>query len=157
MPRKTSRAGRSRLDIRLEAALLEAVQKRVKEQGYRSAGDYVRAVLKRELGRDNAESRGPSIDIEKVMAGNLNQVLGSLRKLHVAHRAQLAFLFAFARSVFKYLPELPADDSKSSDHRAEQRYNYTTKQAEKARFDLLDAFEAEMERLENMRRQKTKV
>ncbi len=153
MPRNPPVKADARLEIRLDAALLDAIQKRAKALGHASTGEYVRAVVKRDLGR-RTETDTADLDVEKVLAANQNQILGSLKKLHVGQRATMAFLFAHAKAVFKYLPELPPADAQPSDHRAEQRYRFVEKEAAKARFDLLDLFEAEMERREEERRSK---
>lgn len=154
---KTLKARRARLDIRLDEELLAVVEKEVKAKGYRSASDLVRALLRREVGPRAARPASVDIDYEKVIAASQNQVLGSLRKLHVAQRANTAFLFAFARAVCKYIPELPPADAKPSEHRANNRFAYIEKEAARARFDLLDIFEAEMQRRDEDRRPKGKV
>ena len=154
MPRKPPVKADARLEIRLDAALLDAIQKRAKALGHSSTGEYIRSVVKRDLGRRTETGTAADLDFEKVLAANQNQVLGSLKKLHLGQRATMAFLFAHAKAVFKYLPELPPADAQPSDRRAEQRYRFVEKEAAKARFDLLDLFEAEMERREEERRPK---
>ncbi len=51
MPRNPLVKSAARLEIRLDAGLLEEVQKRAKALGHASTGEYVRSVVKRDLGR----------------------------------------------------------------------------------------------------------
>lgn len=149
MPRKPLVKASDRLEIRLAPDLLKTIKERSAALGYSSTGEYVRSLVKRDLGRKpGAGGEGSvEVDYEKVLVANQHQVLGALRKVAMTQRASMAFGMAFARSVFKYLPELPPDDAKPSERRADQRYAFVEKKAGQARFDLVELFEAEMERL----------
>lgn len=147
MPRKPPVAATDRLHVRVTPDLLKSMHERAKALGYGSTGEYVRALVKRDLGRKTGGDGEANIDYEKVLAAQQNQVVGALRRIGLTQRATMGFLMSFARAVFKYLPELPPDDAKPSDRRADQRYAFVEKKAAEARFDLLEMFEAEMERM----------
>ena len=144
MPRKPIRAGRSRLDIRLDAELLEAVRKRTKEKGYRSAGEYIRALASRDVG--GANDADPLAHFEKVAAANQNRILGSLRKVHAVQRAMYALVDTFVKASLTYLPDPGPSGMDLARSRAKERYDRVLRDAEKASFELLDVLSAQLER-----------
>jgi Arc/MetJ-type ribon-helix-helix transcriptional regulator len=142
VPRKRlPHSRRSRLDLRLEADLLERIEARVKEKGYRSAGEYVRTVVRRDLGGSSDAER---LDLERMAAAIQNRILGSLRKVHVVQRAIYALLDASIKASLTYLPDPTSAELARA--RGKERYDRVVRAAETTSTELLDRLIAQLER-----------
>lgn len=142
MPRKKlPHSRRSRLDLRLETDLLGRVEARVREKGYRSAGEYVRTVIRHDFGETGDAER---LDIERMAAAIQNRILGSLRKVHVVQRAIYALLDASIKASLTYLPEPTSTETARA--RGKERYERVVRAAEITSTELLDRLIARLER-----------
>jgi Arc/MetJ-type ribon-helix-helix transcriptional regulator len=134
-------AQRTRLNFRLEADLLEAIETRVKERRYRSVGEYIRTVVRKDLGGAGDADR---LDIERMAAAIQNRILGSLRKVHVVQRAIYALLDASIKASLTYLPDTTSPELARA--RGKERYDRVIRAAETTSTELLDRLIAQLER-----------
>lgn len=134
-------APRSRVHFRLEPDLLSAVQARVKEQRYRSVGEYIRTVVRRDLGGAADAER---LDIKQMAAAIQNRILGSLRKVHVVQRATYALLDASIKASLTYLPDPSSTELARA--RGKERYDRVVRAAETTSTELLDRLISQLER-----------
>jgi Arc/MetJ-type ribon-helix-helix transcriptional regulator len=128
------------LNFRLEPDLLAAIETRVKERRYRSVGEYIRTVVRKDLGGGGDADR---LDLERMAAAIQNRILGSVRKVHVVQRATYALLDASIKASLTYLPD--ATSAPLARARGKERYDRVVRAAETTSTELLDRLIAQLE------------
>jgi hypothetical protein len=135
---KLKSPSRSRIDVRLEAELLTAVQNKVAEKGHRNPSAYLRSLVQKDLAALPDDDR--IAHLEKVMAANHNRNAGTLRRVAVVQRATYALLDASVKAILSYPPE-PGSGSGAGElarSRGKDRYDRVLKAAMQASTELLD-------------------
>ena len=104
-------------NVRLPAAVSEAIGKAVKERGFPSASAFVRHAIEQELGRGeelaNTEAR---------ITATLDRYAREMRGLHDAQQANFAYLDALVRVFLMCVPEPPSDIADATRTKAKARY-----------------------------------
>jgi hypothetical protein len=127
---------RSRIDVRLEAELLTAVQNKAAERGHRNPSAYLRSLVQKDLVALPDDDR--IAHLEKVVAANHNRIAGSLRRVAVVQRATYALLDASVKAILSYLPDPGGSGGELAKSRGKERYERVLKAAVQGSTELLD-------------------
>jgi Arc/MetJ-type ribon-helix-helix transcriptional regulator len=104
--------------IRFQTGTYERIQGAVRDRGYRSVSDFVRAAVDREIGPQNELS-----EIEQRLVATLATQVREIARLHTAQQALFAMVDALVKTFLTCVPAPPEDASDSAKRMAKQRYD----------------------------------
>ena len=104
-------------NVRLPAAVSQAIDKAVKERGFQSASAFIRYAVEQELGRGEELAK-----LEARVTATLDRSAREMRGLHSAQQASFAYLDALVRVFLMCVPEPPSEVTEAARTKAKARY-----------------------------------
>lgn len=133
---KAAAPSRRRIDVRLDDALFEAINRQVEEKRHKNASAYLRSLVERDLRAAPDDDRIASL--EKIISANHARLSAAVRTVAMTQRVEYAFVEAAVKAILSYLPDAGPEAKALVQARGKERYERVVRAAEQSGLELLN-------------------